>query len=575
MEKTKSTTGEFDTGIIQKYWKALNYVRQDFRSFTFYLAFITLLFIAISSLGAYTPYLLREAANRVEVLAGEGQDFYFYAIAYALCWTLESVLQNLKGIFSAGVLARSDAGLTKVILTRIFNYPYGLQKKINPGATAQDIDRAALSFSSITNSIFWTITPIVISYFVSLFIIWNSIGLVFATLFGLCVATLTWISHIVASKTGSIHSSIFLAENNLQGYIVERLGSLLDIRLNCASSRENTVVESLMKNMIGTIWSANLRMGLYLGFQALTIGLVLCIFTIYSVHLDSRKQLTSGDFVMIAGYVGMLTMQLRFMSGALIDLKRNQVALQRGLDYLYFPPVDKNFTQVDGDSSVVKSESRALFYLENLGLAVEGKELTPPVSYAFTEGEFTAISAPSGAGKTTLINTMLGLIPSATGNVKFRGAIVKPEFTSYILEAVAVAPQTPHIFNESLRFNLIYGANHKITDEKLMELLKVFEYPGLLKESAEEILNERLGSHGRSLSGGEKQRISMARALLRNKDALILDEPTASLNKDLAVKVIRFAMTHVRTLIVITHDAEIAGMAQNKFALPEIAIRSA
>lgn len=549
---------------LENYTTTFRLVSSNYSRFIIHFLFISALFLLVAAVASYTPFLLREAAN--EVNKEQSSDFYLYASAYAICWTLASVLQNVKGIFSAGVLARSDAALQKTLMKHVFSYPHVSQRTIDPAVVAQDISRAAASFGAVTTAVFWTIAPILFEFFVSMGIIYRAIGAKFAFLFGACIVALAIISYVIALKNGDVHLRIYQTQNKVQAFVVERLGALFDVRMNNASTREEKLLDAHLNEAARVIWRSNLRMGIYLGCQALAIGVALGVFTAYSVSLNGAAKFTSGDFVMISGYVGMLTMQLRLLSGAFIELKRHQVALDLGVKYIKpqrFP--SQGNTEINPATS---ENGQVVFSLHNVSLASADRLLFSDLSYRLHENRFVVISAPSGFGKTTLINSMLGLLPVCKGHIEFYGVEVNVESTLAVLEKVSIAPQAAHIFNDSLRFNLAYGCIEPPSDQRLRELLAALDYSGSFTETKHAMdLGERLGVGGRALSGGERQRLSIGRALLRDKRILILDEPTAFLDKDLAKKIIHYVAANVSTLIVITHDEEILAMADEVLRL--------
>lgn len=553
-----------EMSLLTSYLDTFRLVLSRYPRFFIHFLLISTLFLSVAAVASYTPFLLRQAANEV----GKAQTFgfYFYALAYAACWTLAGVLQNVKGIFSAGVLARSDAALHKMLMRHVFACSHSEQKAVDPGVVAQDISRAAVSFSAVTTAAFWTIVPIFFEFIVSMAIIQHAVGWRFAWLFGACVALLAFVSWCIASRSGNFHSAIFRAQNKAQGFMVERLGALHEIRANNALVREEQRLDGHLDETAAVIWRANLRMGAYLGAQALAIGAVLGVFTAYSVRLNNASNFTNGDFVMIAGYVGALTMQLRLLSGALIELKRHQIALGLGLKYLGKKGAWRGRAPDFG--SVSGRVGETIFSLHQVGVCVAGRDLFSNLTHRFMRGRFSVISAPSGFGKTTLIHSLLGFVPVCEGRIEFCGVEVGAGSTHAILESVALAPQSAHIFNDSLRFNLSYGCPQPVADGKLLELLRALDYAGSATDAREPVdLGEALGAGGRALSGGERQRLSIARAVLRNKSVLILDEPTAFLDKALAQKIIAYLAARVPTLIVVTHDEDIVAVADDVLRL--------
>lgn len=555
---------------LDNYRTTFKLVSSSYPSFSAHFLLISALFLFIAAVSSYTPFLLRQAANEIE--SENRHNFYLYASAYAVCWTLASVLQNIKGIFSAGVLARSDAALHRILMRHVFSYPHASQRLVDPGVVAQNIARAATSFSAVTIAAFWTIIPIFFEFLFSMVIIFKAIGGLFALLFGVCIGLLAFISYFIAVKNGDVHLRIYNAQNRVQGFVVERLGALFDIRVNNAVVREQKLLDTYLDDSAKAIWRSNLKMGAYLGCQALAIGAVLGLFTAYSINLNDSAEFTNGDFVMIAGYVGMLTMQLRFLSGAFIELKRHQVALALGMTYIR--PKEFELQKEPCEKASKLENDRIVFSLRDVSLAFSERLLFSGLSFDFRESRFVAIAAPSGSGKTTLINAMLGLLPVSAGRIEFKGTDVNLLSTHGVMEKVSIAPQSTHIFNDSLRFNLTYGCDELASDRELLELLTVLDYSESFNEEVEPIkLDEKLGVGGRVLSGGERQRLSIGRALLRGREILILDEPTAFLNKELAKKIIQYVARSVPTLIVITHDEDVVAMADEVLTLTPYLVR--
>ena len=156
-------------------------------------------------------------------------------------------------------------------------------------------------------------------------------------------------------------------------------------------------------------------------------------------------------------------------------------------------------------------------------------------------GEQLAILGESGAGKTTLLYLMTKLFQPDSGTVEVYGK-------------VAAATSTNYIFSESIRFNFEM-LHENISDEEILTKLKICQLENFN-------LGAPIGEDAANLSGGERVRLQIALAIAKNPDVLILDEPTAGLNKNLAEKLIAAVIDECkknnRTLIVITHDLNIA-----------------
>ncbi|HIP45908.1 MAG TPA: ATP-binding cassette domain-containing protein [Sulfurospirillum arcachonense] len=194
--------------------------------------------------------------------------------------------------------------------------------------------------------------------------------------------------------------------------------------------------------------------------------------------------------------------------------------------------------------------------IENLSLSFGNKQIFKNLNIDIKKDEITAIVGPSGIGKSSLflcINQMIRYEKSYTlsGKILYDGIDLIKEnensLTKYRKEIVYVSQQ-PDILPMSIYENLAFiGRIHKLKelDKKIIEALKkVFLY---------EEIRDRLDLEASSLSGGQQQRLILARALLLNPKVLLLDEPTASLNEELALKIEDMLKEEKRTIVIISH----------------------
>jgi ABC-type multidrug transport system fused ATPase/permease subunit len=176
------------------------------------------------------------------------------------------------------------------------------------------------------------------------------------------------------------------------------------------------------------------------------------------------------------------------------------------------------------------------------------------ISFILPKGAMTAIVGPTGAGKSTLINLFMRYYDCPPQSIFVDGTDIR-EFTleSY-LEHVALVSQETLLLHDSLRNNILYGIRREVGDAELNSVLKqarLTDFIGKLSQGVDTLIGDR----GVRLSGGEKQRVSIARALLKGADILILDEATSSLDSE-TEKLIQEAIDEAvqgRTSIVIAH----------------------
>jgi ATP-binding cassette subfamily B protein len=175
------------------------------------------------------------------------------------------------------------------------------------------------------------------------------------------------------------------------------------------------------------------------------------------------------------------------------------------------------------------------------------------VSFVVEPGRMVALVGPSGAGKTTISQLVSRLYDVDAGSVRINGIDVKDASLASLQDTVGVVTQDAHLFHDTIRANLVY-AKPDATDTELREALRRAQVLDLV-DSLPEGLDTLVGDRGYRLSGGEKQRVAIARLLLKAPDVVVLDEATAHLDSESEIAVQRALETALvgRTSIVIAH----------------------
>jgi ABC-type multidrug transport system fused ATPase/permease subunit len=172
------------------------------------------------------------------------------------------------------------------------------------------------------------------------------------------------------------------------------------------------------------------------------------------------------------------------------------------------------------------------------------------VSLTIREGEKVMICGRSGEGKSTVLKMLPGLLDADSGEVRAGGVLANEANPADLRALVGFVPQDPYLFETTLRENLTYGrATPEAEVERVIQLVQLEEFVRALPDG----LDTRLGPDGATVSGGEKARIALARAILRRPKILILDEATASLDSETEERIYRYLLQMSSTVVGVTH----------------------
>jgi len=263
-----------------------------------------------------------------------------------------------------------------------------------------------------------------------------------------------------------------------------------------------------------------------------------------------QHEMEPGALVGYLLYLGMFYTPIGQLHGLNQLLQSGRAAGERVLDIL-----DSTEERTDGKPrQQLRGPVRGEVVYENVSFNYEGnKAVLKGVSLHAQPGQIIALVGPTGAGKSTIVNLLPAFYEATAGRILVEGQDLNTLTLASLREHISVVSQEPFLFNGTIRENILYG-KLDATDEELVAAAKAancYEFIARLPDSFDTAVGER----GVKLSVGEKQRVSIARALLKNSPILILDEATASVDTA-TERLIQEALEHLmrgRTSFVIAH----------------------
>ena len=269
---------------------------------------------------------------------------------------------------------------------------------------------------------------------------------------------------------------------------------------------------------------------------------------ILTLKLGDGK-LTPAHVIAMVALVNRLYGPVNALFNLHVDVTRSMALCKRVFDYFDLPHEVKNkpdAVSIENVTGNIEFSGVSFHYTEELPILKN-------VSFSVGSGKTVAIVGPSGAGKSTVINLIPRLYDTIGGSVKIDGLDVKDADMFALRKHIGFVTQDTYLFNDTVKANLLY-ANEDATDEQIEDACKrahIHDYIDSLPDRYETIV----GNRGLKLSGGEKQRLSIARVILKDPKILILDEATSSLDS-ISESLIQQAIEPLlqnRTSVVIAH----------------------
>lgn len=552
---------------ITPYIRAFHLIRAVYPALPRHLVLCSIVMIGVSLLAASVPVFLSVVVDRMAVHGvrdvGSWFPIYLLALAYGMAWTLSNIMEWSKGLVSAFILVRCDAAVAESFFRQIIRWPYARQRTLDLGQTVAEIRRSMSSFGQINQAIFWTILPVAVQLVIVFGVIWARLDVVLATMFLMSMAVLFALAVWIALRSKDVHASLFSIQNKLASRLTERLATYYDIKINAAYREEEAGLHAVLSQHKRDIMAANVRMASLMAVQIGAIGLILVVTLTYAVYRSEAGAYTAGDFVMVATYLVQLTMPFALIASSLMQLRGHYLAMSTWFQYLDVEPEPVRTAVPWQDTS-----QKTLFEFKDVSLSLDGVSVLRHATFTIPRGQVVAIMGQSGTGKSTLVNVMLGLQPVDQGTVRFCGHFVYAPPFADPLSQMAVAPQHPTVHRGTLRDNLLYGLQRAPSDQALRKVLADLELEALA-DANEDGLDAPVGEGTRALSGGEKQRLAIARALLKGCRTLILDEPTSSIDLAQEARVLKRIRAYVDTMIMVSHRSAVLDMADTVVTLDD------
>ena len=310
-----------------------------------------------------------------------------------------------------------------------------------------------------------------------------------------------------------------------------------------------------MYDSFGNVKRAGLKLDIFTAkFNALAwvtfqMANVLCLAFASYCALRGKFGVTIGDVVLLTSLFGQLIGSVILFSNLMPQIAKGFASIRSLGEVLESPDIEANagkpaMNQVIGE---VKFQGVSFRYPQGNRDAVKG------LSLQAKPGEMIALVGPSGSGKSTLINLIIGFLRPQSGSISIDGNDLSDFDLRTFRRSISVVPQESVLFEGSVRDNITYGLG-AVSDKRVTEALSAANATEFVNELPEGV-NTLVGERGARISGGQKQRLAIARALIRDPRILILDEATSSLDSQ-SEREIQDALESLmknRTTFVVAH----------------------
>lgn len=445
-------------------------------------------------------------------------------VAVMIVLVAQNVLSNYFHVsFYSKAIRSVEAGLRSTMVTKLQKLSMTFHNEIQSGRLQSKIIRDVEQIEGLSSQIFISVLSIIMNIIVAFIVVVSSSMTVF--LFFLGTIPVAVIIRTVFRKSINTRNRELRKEMEETSVSVVEMVELIPVtRAHALEEVETRKLNAQLKKTAEKGFRLDVIQSLFgsISWASFQIFQVICLG--FTGYLAAKGTILPGDVVMYQTYFSTIVNQVSGIITLLPIIAKGMEAISSVGEVLLSEDLEEPEEKPDfGD---VKGN------IEFRNVTFQFHDADSPVlkdlSFSVNAGETIAFVGASGAGKTTILNLVIGFLKAQSGQILIDGKNIDDYSRKSYREHIAVVPQNAIIFTGSIRDNIIYG-KEDVDEEFLNEVVKSANLEELIA-SLPDGLDTKINEHGANLSGGQRQRVSIARAFIRNPKILILDEATSALD---------------------------------------------
>ncbi|XP_032796348.2 iron-sulfur clusters transporter ABCB7, mitochondrial [Daphnia magna] len=472
--------------------------------------------------------------------------------AYGIARIGASGMNELRNAVFAKVSQHSVRQIAKNVFMHLHNLDLNFHLNRQTGALSKAIDRGSRGINFLLAALLFNVVPTIFEVSLVSTILGMRCGWEFATITLSCIGLYTGYTLAVTQWRTRFRIAMNQAENEAGNKAIDSLINYETVKYFNNEKFEAEEYDKSLKKYETASLKTNSSLALLNFGQQTIFSVALTAVMLLSAKQIVNGQMTVGDLVMVNGLLFQLSLPLNFLGSVYREVRQAVIDMQ----VLFALQNVKSSIPVTTALPSLKLETfkEATIEFQDVHFHYGGnKEIFSGLNFTVPAGKTVALVGGSGSGKSTLIRLLYRLFDPQQGKILIGGQDISAVNVDSLRQSIAIVPQEPVLFNNSIYYNLHYG-NFEKNEKEVHQAAKMAGIHDSIMSWPMQY-NTSVGERGLKLSGGEKQRVAIARAILKTSPILIFDEATSSLDsvtESNIMEALKRATTN-RTSICIAH----------------------
>jgi ABC-type transport system involved in Fe-S cluster assembly fused permease/ATPase subunit len=532
-------------------------------------AVVALVLAKIASVS--TPLVLGSAVNSLTELSSGINLFMLIPIALVIGYGVTRVIAftfvEIRDALFSKVSQHSIRQISLTMFKHLHNLSLQFHLNRQTGALAKYIDRGTKGIDFLLRYVLFNIVPTFFEVFLVSGILFYLYGPWYAVVTLITIGLYSYLTFVITEWRNIFRKRMNQADNDVSTKMIDSLLNFETVKyFNNESFEANRLDQSLEEYETSANQSRH-SLSLLNIAQTFIIMAGITIMLVMSVYGIKSGEIDIGGFVVINAYMLQLYQPLNWLGSVYREIRQALTDMENMFSLLEVMPTTKDDLENIPQSNVTEIRFENVFFDYDVR-----RTIIKDISFTVPNGKKVAIVGPTGAGKSTISRLLFKFYDPKKGNIFINDTNINKISQNSLRKIIGVVPQDTVLFNDTIYYNIAYG-NTGATKEEIIRASQnadIHDFVTTLPDGYETIVGER----GLKLSGGEKQRVAIARTILKNPKIFFFDEATSALDTS-TEKEIQKNLENVskdKTTLIIAHRLSTAANADNIIVLDQGAI---